>query len=252
MVLDELLNSAKQSLLERLASPLLGGFAVAWCVWNWKFLIIVLSSNTVTQTIALVDKIAFPDLTCIATRGFLYPLLSALFYVFLYPYPARVVYEFTLPRQREVNATRQRIADETPLTLEESRALRGEFVERERKHSEQIRSLNEEIGRLNAILDKPAADAPRADASTPQSQGQVIESGQIEMLELLEKVGSPALEEELIKRSKKPKVKAEFDLGELRRLKLLHRNYDGSRRGYTLEFTHDGRKVLLSHRTPES
>lgn len=70
MLLDDLLTSAKQTLVERLASPLLGSFAAAWCVWNYKFLVVLFSSAGVSQTFALIEKFAFPDAWSILIRGF--------------------------------------------------------------------------------------------------------------------------------------------------------------------------------------
>ncbi|MFN7711671.1 MAG: hypothetical protein ACK5OI_04640 [Curvibacter sp.] len=65
------------------------------------------------------------------------------------------------------------------------------------------------------------------------------------LLHKLEKIGSPALESELIEKSTETRVRTEFDIGELERRKLLRRDYDQDRRGYTLTFTLDGLRALL-------
>ena len=148
-MLDDLLKSAKESILERIASPLLGSFSVAWCLWNYKFLVILFSEATVSQTFSLAEKYAFPDVSSVVIRGLLLPVLTAAAYVFVYPYPARFVYGFTQRRQVEINRLRQQIENETPLTLEDSRKLRAEFVEADRRHKETVDRLNEEITRLN-------------------------------------------------------------------------------------------------------
>jgi len=251
-MLDDVINSTKQSLVERLASPLAGSFVVAWCLWNWKFLVILFSATTVSQTFDLVERLAFPDWTAIVMRGLILPLLTAVGYIFIYPYPARFIYEFNLHRQREIAQTKQRIADETPLTLEESRRIRADYVDRERKNKEVVEELNEQIARLNAALDaaKEAPETP-AELSSAERLYDKLEPSQFFLLHILEKAGSPALEKELIEKSPEPTVKTEFDIGELERRKLLHRNYDASRRGYTLEFTHAGRRALLDSKKSE-
>lgn len=245
MSLDDLLSTAKQSLTERLSSPLLGSFVLSWCLWNWKFLVVLLSANTVSQTFALIDKLAFPNFTSVLTHGVLYPLLTAAAYIFLYPYPSRIVYAFNLRRQREVNEIRQQIADETPLTLQESRRLRAEYVEHERKNNELVQKLNEEIARLNAALDAATKVEPPPGLSAAERIYDQLEPTQLFLLRILEKIGSPALEADLIAKSPEPKVKTEYDIGELERRKLLHRNYDQAKSGYTLDFTHNGRRALL-------
>jgi hypothetical protein len=243
MLLDDLLTSAKQTLVERLASPLLGSFAVAWCAWNYKFLVILFSSASVSQTFDLIEKIAFPDAWSIFARGIFYPLASASVYVFLYPYPARYIYEFTLKRQREINQTKQRIADETPLTREESRRLRAEFVQRERTHAGQVQELTNEITRLNAALDSKQALASPPELSPAERLYDRLEPSQFRLLQAVEELGSPVSESELVSTSKEKRVKTEYDIGELVRRRLLRRNSDGD--GYSLDFTHDGRRALL-------
>ena len=252
MLLDEIIASAKQTLTERIASPLLGGFLVSWSLWNWKFLVILFSDATVSQTFSMIERIAFPDSVVLFTRGFLYPLLTAAAYIFVYPYPARFVYAFTLRRQREINQTKQRIADETPLTLEESRRLRAEYVEHERKNNEMIQRLNEEVARLNAALDAVTKHEPQPALSAAERIYDRLEPTQVFLLRILEKGGSPALESELIEKSPEPRVKTEFDIGELERRKLLHRNFDQSKGKYTLEFTHEGRRALLDSNATEA
>jgi hypothetical protein len=210
------------------------------------------SDATVSQTFALVDKVAFPDMFTALTRGLLYPLLTAVTYIFVYPYPARFVYAFTLRRQREVNAIKQAIADETPLTLEESRRLRSEYVEHERMSDERVQKLHEEIARLKAALDSAATPEPKLEPLAQPNLGKLLSRSPIELeptqvflLKIIEKVGGPATVSELLKKSMQPKVKTEFDIGELEKRKLLRRGFNGRLREETLEFTHEGRRALL-------
>jgi hypothetical protein len=251
MVLDDIISAAKQSVLERVASPLLGSFVIAWCLWNWKFLVILFSDASVSQTFVLIEKHAFPEWTAIACRGILFPIATAAAYVFLYPYPARIVYGFTLRRQREINMTRQKIADETLLTLEESRRLRAEFVEQDRKQNERVRNLNEEIARLSTALEVMKAEE-KPELSTDERLYDTLEPSQLFLLRILERADGPALESDLIKKTPEPRLKAEFDIGELERRKLLHRNFDQARNAYTLEFTHAGRRALLEGKASEA
>jgi len=119
LMVDEILKSAKAQISERIASPLIGSFVISWCLWNYKFLVILFSSASVSQTFALIDKIAFPTFWALVLNGILLPILTAVAYIFAYPYPAKYVYEFTRRRQKEINEVRQRIEDETLLTIEE-------------------------------------------------------------------------------------------------------------------------------------
>jgi hypothetical protein len=252
-MLSDILQSARQTFIERLSSPLLGAFSISWCAWNWKFLVILFSNNSVTTTFELVEKIAFPDSSAVLFRGLILPLLTSLAYVFVYPYPARYVYGFTLRMQRKINQIKQKIAEETPLTIEESRKLRAEYVENELRQTETIQRLNDEIARLNSLV----KTQDRKDRSVqPLSQAERIygklEPTQLAVLRLLEKKGGNSLEKDLIESSRLTRVKTEFDLGELLRRSLIERNYSSRDGGHVIKFTHEGRGVLLNSEKNQS
>jgi len=248
-MLGELLKSAKESLIERLSSPLLGSFALSWCLWNYKFLVILFSSASVSTTFKLVDSIAFPDIYTLLIRGLLLPALTAAAYIFIYPYPARFIYGFTRRRQREINELRRQIENETPLTLEESRTIRAEIFQLERKNQETIDRLNGEITRLNSELQGARLTPSEKEAMQPNDSAKLeaLSQTQLALLRSLEKAGGKAVESHLIRESAEPKVKTEFDIGELEKRKLVHRNYDQAEAEYTFEFTHEGRRAFLDH-----
>ena len=246
-MIDDLFKSAKESIAERLASPLLGSFAIAWCLWNYKFLVILFSAAGVSQTFKLIEHIAFPNPSAIILKGVIYPLVSALIYVFAYPYPARFVYAFTLRRQREVNNVKRKIEEETLLTLEESRAVRADFVRLERKYQDDIDNLNSEISRLNAALDQAQKETlSRPDLPAAERLYGTLDTTQLALLKLLEKKGGTAIEEDLLGATPESKVRVQFDLGELQRKKLVQRDYNQRINAFTFEFTHEGRRVLLN------
>lgn len=248
LMIEDLLKSAKETIAERLASPLLGAFGLAWCLWNYKFLVILFSSASVLQTFKLIENIAFPDTSSVFLKGILYPLASALVYVFAYPYPARFVYGFTLKRQREINQIKRQIEEETLLTLEQSRGIRAEYVQIERKHQEEADRLNAEVSRLKAAIDQTQKEPISSPGITmAENVYGNLEASQLALLQLIETREGEATLGDLIKTSEEPKVKTEFDLGELESRELVHKEYSQERHDYTFQFTHEGRRVLLKH-----
>ncbi|MBI5450656.1 MAG: hypothetical protein HY940_04795 [Gammaproteobacteria bacterium] len=246
-MIDDLLKSAKESISERLGNPLLGSFSVAWCLWNYKFLVILFSAASVSRTFNLIETVAFPDAWSIFTRGVGFPLVTALLYVFVYPYPARYVYAFTLKRQREINQIKRQIEEETPLTLEESKRIRAGYVQLERKNQETIDRLNEEVARLKAALDqiqKIESDSPKL-ALSEKLYGQ-LEPTQLDLLKTLEESGGRVALSQLLNRSSESKIKTEFDIGELERRELIHKSFDRDIEENVFAFTHEGRRVLLN------
>lgn len=244
---EEIVASAKQSISEKLSSPLIAGFLFSWVFWNWKFAVIVFSNNTVTKTFELIEIYSFSDWYAVLLRGLLLPLISALFYIFAYPYPAKYIYGYTLKKQREVDQLKQIINDETPLTIEESQRLRAEYVEYERKNSQQLAELNDEIARLKSSLDKYnkyEKEESKLIESKAKSKELVLTDSQYMLLEIMSNKKLPMQESGLIVDSGLSRVKGEYDIGELLRMKLIDRGYD-SYGDPVIDFTHGGRGVLL-------
>jgi predicted DNA-binding transcriptional regulator len=243
-MLSDLLQSTKETLTERLSSPLLGSFTIAWSLWNYKFLVILFSAESVTRTFELVDTVAFPDVSSVLLRGLLFPLLAALAYVFLYPYPARVIYGFTHRMRKATNRLRQQIEEETLLTVEESRKLRAQYIELEQLNQEKVDNLNSEIEKLKEAL-KNSGAVPRPTLSAAERLYDELELSQLELLANLNAFDGRATEEFLADFSQEPKLKVQFDLGELVGRGFLERNYDKEADDYFYSFTHEGRRALL-------
>lgn len=252
-MLEDFLKSAQTHVSERFSSPLMGSFVIAWSLWNYKFLVVLLSSASVSQTFKLIDTLVFPETQTLLVRGLLLPALSAAAYIFLYPYPAKVVYEFTRKRQKEINDIRRRIEDETPLTIEESRKIRSEVIRIENEHSQELDRKNRDIERLKAEVASLRSNAPETPTSPPAMANEgVLELTQLALLRLIERLKGKGPEKMLIQQSSEPQVKVEFDLGELVNHGLLTKKYSSPVRDYIYEFTHEGRSRLLQHRNEEA
>jgi hypothetical protein len=245
-MLDDLLKSAKQTISERLASPLLGSFVVAWCAWNYKFLVILFSSATVSRTFELIETISFPDSQAILTRGFFFPLITALGYIFLYPYPARLVYGFSLRRQKEINQLRKQIDDETPLTVQESRQLRAEYFELELKNQEKVDKLNSEVNRLNTALEEIKTKMPLAIKIKPTEQPYgTLELTQVALLRTINAAGGEISEPKLLRSTTESKTRVQYDIDELIASNLIVKSGYNSSSEQLYKFTHEGRRAIL-------
>jgi hypothetical protein len=245
-MIEDLMKSAKETLLERLSSPLLGSFVVSWCLWNYKFLVILFSSASVTTTFLLIEQSAFPDGNAVLVRGVVLPLVTTLAYIFIYPYPAKRVYGFTRRRQLEINNLKRQIENETPLTLEQSRAIRADAFALEQKHKQEIDALTTEISRLKDVLKARELSPNRDEPILPSpSPSRPVTETQFEILKSLDNSGGAAFESVLLANSSVPKVQKQFDLGELANNHLIRKEYDGRKNQYRYEFTHEGRRVYL-------
>lgn len=245
-MLDEISKALREQITERLASPLAGSFVIAWCLWNYKFLVILFSAASVSSTFELIDKVAFPDFATIALRGILFPAITAVAYIFLYPYPAKYVFGFTLRRQRENNELRQQIEKETLLSVEDSRLIRAAIVATEEKHRLELDKLNAEINRLHAQLDGEMNDSEGSAKGSSIDDFTPVVSSQLLLLRLLESGGGKMSEQAILSKAEGTKVHTEFDLGELVRMKLISKRYDQGMGDFAYEFTHEGRRTLIA------
>ncbi len=241
-MLSDILESAKQSLLERLSNPLVSSFCISWCLWNWKFLVILFSDATVSQTFQLASTVAFPSVWSCVSQGFLLPLASSAIYIFLLPYPSQIVYAFTLKQQQRTNEVKQKIQNETLLSVEESTLLKEEFREYERQSKEKIKTLNDEIALLSSQRDKTKPQKKNTTSLNLQSLKPT--DIQVEILRFVSQAKDFILQEEIILALKRPRVKTEYEIGELVKTGLLKDAYD-SYGDVKVALTHEGRRVLL-------
>jgi len=122
---EDLVKSIKAQLYERVSSPLISTFVLSWSVWNYKLLCVILSKTPASEKIVLIDSLV--EIDWYFLKGIIAPIITTLMFIFIYPYPAKFVYEFSRKRQKELKEIKQKIEDETPLTKEESRAIKIDF-----------------------------------------------------------------------------------------------------------------------------
>lgn len=242
-MLEELKKNVVTELSERMTSPLSGSFVISWALWNYKFLVILFSNNTTTGTFLLIDDIAFPTIWAILTNGILFPLLTALAYVFLYPYPSKFVYKFTRERQREISIIRQQIENETHLTMAESRDLRRQHRQLQEDHAKELEKQEALIRDLKLELaGKSQESAPANQTAVPEVESPPLDESELSILSTLanSSLGTP---QELIKNSQRTRVATEFLLGELVQKGLIQVRGVGESARYRL--THEGRRALV-------
>lgn len=150
--MDDLLESIKRHIQDRISSPLGGACVVSLVLWNFKLFVVLFSSIEPAAKLDYIETTLYPDTYHIWVQGVLFPVLSALAYIFIYPYPSIVVYSFTLDMQKKLRLLKQKKYDETPLTLEESRKLIAETKARLNELQSQIDANEETISELRSDL----------------------------------------------------------------------------------------------------
>ena len=126
--MQKIFETINDLLKDRIANPFTSAFILSWCILNYKFIVILISNNTITNTFNLIEIHSFRNICDIALKGFIYPAVAALFYVFIYPVPSKFAYAFTLKQKRLLSELRNDIEKTQLLTLEESQRLRNHYV----------------------------------------------------------------------------------------------------------------------------
>ncbi|WP_264404004.1 ELKS/Rab6-interacting/CAST family protein [Vibrio owensii] len=134
-MLDDVVTSVKAYLYERAVSPLLGSLVISWCAWNYKFLLLLVSGLKYQEKLRLINVLYSSDYE-IYFQGLLFPFLTSMAYLFLFPYPSKWVYKFSLSRQKVLNDLKNEIQENELLTLEQSKAIRYQLAEAERQFEE--------------------------------------------------------------------------------------------------------------------
>jgi len=115
---------------ERFTSPLISSFALAWAAVNYKFFVILFSKESVASSFILIGNM-FPDWQSRVLNGFAYPLVIALFYLFVFPYPSQWVYKHWRRNLQKTDNIKQDYENARRLTIDESRELRQRINELE-------------------------------------------------------------------------------------------------------------------------
>lgn len=156
---EDLQKEIKSQLYDRVRSPLTGGFIVSWCFWNWRIIFTLFSELEYSAKIAelnfLIDSSGWWHI-----RLWLFPLITALFYIFVYPYLAKIPYQFSETRKKELKEIKQKIEDETPITQEEANRLR-------RVSLQKISKVESEMSELQARHDVALAKIVELEGKVP-------------------------------------------------------------------------------------
>lgn len=152
-MIDDIIKDFKASLYERTASPLFVTFIAAWGGWNYRLIVTVLSSTDLDAKLAKLDKLVPGDWYLQAWQFGLGPLLTALAFLLLYPHPARWVYKYWQTQQKMLKKERQKIEDETPLTLEESQKIRTQFNELRMRYLKDSSEFESQISAMREMLE---------------------------------------------------------------------------------------------------
>lgn len=151
-MIDELSRSIRANLYERITNPLLGAASVAWVFWNYKLVLVLLSSLQLDEKIIFIEETLYPSWYWSLLYLFGFPLLSGMAFLYAYPIPAKYIYRYTRSQLKELKRIKLEVEDETPVSQEEYIKLKRKVNELENRYYSDITEKDSENARLQQII----------------------------------------------------------------------------------------------------
>lgn len=159
-MLDEFQKSIKAVLYSRLTSPLTGTLFFSWLVWNWQLVYYIISGDNTRNIVERIEYIENNFSSLIYT--ILFPVLSAIFLIFIYPYTTVFVYKTALKFKQQKRDAKNKIEQKQLLTFKESIEIKDEIEKQEEKFRmttknqiSEIKKLKQEIKFYKSKIDEP-------------------------------------------------------------------------------------------------
>lgn len=136
---------------ERTTNPLTFSFIVSWLIWNYRFVFIAVSELPIKEKLAYI-KSFYPDWHVASQEGLLYPLLTSLAYVFIYPFITKKVVNFYRYQQILLADSIKQIEKERLLTREDATALQRNHEKALSKAADTESELRSELKNVREAL----------------------------------------------------------------------------------------------------
>lgn len=140
-------------LKERLANPLYVCYVAAWCILNFRLLLVLSGDQTPAEKISHIDKLLYTEWWHWAWFGFGYPLLVAVAFVVASPFVHRWVSWYLKGREKRTIEGLLKIADETPLPKPAADRLRESLISERRRRLEEAQLATERLDEVEAQLE---------------------------------------------------------------------------------------------------
>lgn len=127
---DDFSRTLATFLEDRFSNPLITSFLMSWPVWNYKFLVILFSDNTVLDTFELIRMSAYPDVwgspywfTLVG------PIATAYAYVYLLPRFSQPYFKKWRTNLQAFNGIKEQLPIEPVVSKAEALELEKKFFE---------------------------------------------------------------------------------------------------------------------------
>ncbi|AYQ27747.1 MULTISPECIES: hypothetical protein [unclassified Polaromonas] len=149
--IKDLWASLLASITERSTNPFTAAFAISWVGWNYKFFVLLFSDLSPAKTFAGVNEL-YPDWTSRLSSGFAFPLMTALLYVFAYPYLTQKLVPWYRERQVKLANSLKDIEGKRVRTVEEVAKLVRDYERKISAADIEAKSARAETAQMREAL----------------------------------------------------------------------------------------------------
>ncbi len=250
--MDDLIKTVKAQLYDRLSSPLVFSFVLSWAAWNYKTAVIILSSLSPVDKFFQLEMLSLQWESMYlywAVFGFFGPASTVALYIFALPFFEEYVFEFTLKKKRALKVLRQKIEDETPISLVEARELRTALSNAQLEFDMALTARHEEIARLKVevreLRDQMTVETRSPKPTRPMAPKKALTDTQVEILRKVANSPTPTKLPSILKNAGRDRLEVQYDLDELMRQGLISDEFGNDE--YLL--TTSGRALLIESLT---
>lgn len=153
--MDELFKEWRDAVLSRLRNPLLVAVVIAWPLWNYRLVLVVIGDGKFAEKIAFIDGSLFTSTLDRVLHLAIGPLTIALLYTFVWPWFDRKIKVFALRQQNETMKAELEEQHKTPMDAEAQALLIA-------KHEAELKRRDNAIASLNALVLRERAEYAEA------------------------------------------------------------------------------------------
>lgn len=160
MEIEDITKSIKATLYERVSNPFILSFLAAWCIHNYRIIMIAFSDESLNSKLVKID-FQFEYNVLVSgmvfnlggiLHGLIIPFMYTLIYICVLPYLSKPINQIHFTKQSELLSAKQKAEGLELLTKEKSRELRQEIIILEKKYSEKVQILEQENSELRRII----------------------------------------------------------------------------------------------------
>lgn len=175
MTPSDLYKSVMDTAKERSATPLTGALVISWLLFNWRIVLVLLSTKPVEWKITYIDFLVYNEGWASLWHYILGPILAALLLLLVYPIPSVAIYRVWAFYQKKFINIEQRLRAERLVSREElasfQRQAAQDYMDSEAKIKRKDAQIEAQQGELTAFAAQVQQYELRVDELQKQING---------------------------------------------------------------------------------